>query len=70
MKITISSTSTLTKLGGVPVRLWEGVTETGTPCKVFVHRIAVCDADADPAAFAEVEERLPPGHYYPFWTVL
>jgi hypothetical protein len=31
---------------GVKCRFWEGVTESGTRCVVFVHRIAVhCDDD-------------------------
>lgn len=47
MKITIESTEKVTSFHGVPVRLWDGVTENGIPCKVFVHRLAVrdgCDA--------------------------
>jgi hypothetical protein len=54
MKITIESTDVMTRLDGVPVRLWESVTEQGVRCKVFVHRIAVHnEADAtqfDPGA--------------------
>lgn len=41
MKITIESTDKLTHIEGVPVRVWEGVTEKGVKCFVFVHRIAV-----------------------------
>lgn len=41
MKITIEATETLTEIDGVPVRLWQGVTDSGIFCKVFVHRIAV-----------------------------
>lgn len=51
MKITITSTSTLTHMDGVPVRVWDGVTEDGVACKVFVHMLAVTDAAADTSAF-------------------
>jgi hypothetical protein len=61
MKIAIESTDVITRIDGVPVRLWEGVTEDGIPCKVFVHRIAVRD-DQDSARFEkELAEQLPPG---------
>lgn len=40
MKITIESTSVITTIEGVKVRLWEGTTERGAPCKVFVRMIA------------------------------
>ena len=41
MKIQIESTSATTEINGVAVRVWTGVTESGIPCIVFVHRIAV-----------------------------
>ena len=41
MKITIESTSRLTTVDGVECRAWTGTTEAGTPCVVFVRRIAV-----------------------------
>lgn len=41
MKITIESTNQLVSMDGVPVRVWEGVTEDGIPCYVFVHRLCV-----------------------------
>jgi len=70
MKITIESTDQLTHLDGVPVRVWEGTTEGGTPCKVFVHRIAV-DQDEDQVAFeAELQEQLPPGRVVDLRQVL
>lgn len=43
MKITIESTPDLTTIDGVEVRRWNGTTEAGTPCMVFVRRIAVLD---------------------------
>lgn len=60
MRLQIESTNITTSLGGVMVRLWEGVTENGTPCKVFVHRLAVRN-DCDAADFDhELQEQLPP----------
>jgi hypothetical protein len=61
MQITIESTGLTTHIEGVPVRLWEGVTEAGVRCKVFVHRVAVHN-DEDSAQFErELDEKLPPG---------
>lgn len=61
MKLTIEATDKLTHLDGVQVRVWNGVTEQGTPCLVFVHRIAV-EEHQDTASFErELSERLPPG---------
>jgi hypothetical protein len=60
MKITIESTATCTTLDGVRVRVWEGVTEKGVRCHVFVHRVAVRD-DLDTKQFErELAELLPP----------
>lgn len=60
MKITIESTDMLTEIDGVPVRYWQGTTEAGIPCKVFVHRIAVHNR-IDASEFArELKERMPP----------
>lgn len=60
MEIQISSTDKLVHLDGVPVRVWEGVTADGTPCFVFVHRIAV-RSGADCAEFErQLREQLPP----------
>jgi len=63
MKIEIEATDKLTAIGGVPVRLWEGVTKNGVRCKVFVHRIAV-HLDEDPGEFErELAEQMPPGRH-------
>jgi hypothetical protein len=70
MKLTIESTSQLTRIDNVPVRVWEGVTEDGVPCKVFVHRIAVRD-DQDTEAFDRaLAAQLPPGRYVPLSLIL
>lgn len=61
MKLTITATEKITDFEGVPVRVWEGVSETGVPCIVFVHRIAVRE-DHDASQFeAELLRKLPPG---------
>jgi hypothetical protein len=60
MQMQIESTNTLTTIDGVPVRLWEGVTAGGIPCKVYVHRIAVRE-DQDASQFAgELAEQAKP----------
>lgn len=60
MKIAIESTATTTSVEGCPVRLWEGVTEGGVRCKVFVRLVAVRE-EADRAAFdAELREVAAP----------
>ena len=60
LKIQITATENITDINGVPVRLWEGVTERGIKCKVFVHRIAVHpDEDAGPFD-EELREMAPP----------
>jgi hypothetical protein len=63
MKITIESTNTVTKIDGVPVRLWEGKTESGTPCKVFTHRLAVARAEDCSQFERELQEMSSPGQF-------
>jgi hypothetical protein len=60
MKITIESTEMVTELDGVQVRLWEGTTEAGTPCKVFVHRVAVHKSQDSAEFDRELNETLQP----------
>lgn len=61
MKIEITATEKVTRIGGVRVRLWEGTTERGNKCKVFVHQIAV-QKDKDGEQFmTELKEKLPLG---------
>lgn len=70
MQITMVSTSHITQLDGVPVRLWEGETLRGTKCKVFVHRIAVAN-DEDSSQFEqELKEQLEPGQAIPLRNIL
>ena len=61
MKLQITATEKITEIEGVPVRVWNGVTESGVPCIVFVHRIAVHE-DHEASQFeAELLRKLPPG---------
>lgn len=70
MKIEIEATDKLTTIAGVPVRLWEGITENGVKCKVFVHRIAVHN-DEDPGEFErELVEQIPPGRHVDLRQIL
>ena len=41
MKITLESTTKIVELNGVPARIWEGKTATGTPVICLVTRVAV-----------------------------
>ncbi len=60
MNIQIQSTHVLTEIEGRQVRVWDGLTESGTPCKVFVARLAV-HRDHDASQFErELKEQLPP----------
>lgn len=70
MRILIESTDELTEIDGVPVRYWQGTTEDGVPCKVFVHLIAV-HKDADAREFlAKLKEQLPPGRFIDLRMIL
>lgn len=70
MKITITATEHLTEIDGVPVRAWDGVTEAGIACVVFIHRIAV-RGDADCTEFErELGEKMPTGKTIPLRMIL
>lgn len=70
MRLMIESTDEITTIDGVPVRLWEGTTEDGTPCKVLVHRIAVDRAENCEQFDRELSEQLQPGRLVPLWAIL
>ncbi len=70
MTITITPTDALTTIDGVHVRVWEGITDRGTPCKVLVHRVAVHEGqDCEPFE-RELREQLPPGRFIPLALIL
>ena len=71
MQLTIVPTPLLTTLDGIPVRVWQGVTEDGVPCKVFVHRVRP-DA-TDPVACAAFErylKEMPPPRAVPLSVIV
>jgi hypothetical protein len=70
MKLTIESTPHTTAIDGVPVRVWNGTSEFGVPCKVFVHRIAVA-LEEDQAQFdLELLSKLEPGRFIDLRQIL
>ena len=70
MRITIESTEKLTDYDGVQVRVWEGVTEGGAKCFVFVRALAVHQSQ-DAAEFErELKRDLPPGRPIPLRHIL
>ena len=70
MKIEIIATDQITDIDGVQVRVWEGKTESGIPCYVFIHRVAV-RADLDCSTFdKELKEQMPPGRVVPLRNIL
>ena len=58
MRIKMTATTELTDLDGIPVRVWDGVTDQGIECIVFVHRVAV-RRDRDQQQFEQELEALP-----------
>lgn len=70
MKIQIEATDQVTEIEGVPVRYWRGTTESGIPCKVFVHRIAVEKSEDCSQFDHELVEQLPPGRRVPLSAIL
>lgn len=58
MKLTIHPTSQIADLGGVRVRVWEGVSEDGTPVTLFVARLAI-DVEHDQEPFMRELESCP-----------
>jgi hypothetical protein len=70
MKITIIPTEKLTEVDGVRARVWEGVTERGAKCLVFVNRIAVPIDQPNEEFERELAEQLPPGKVIPLRYIL
>jgi hypothetical protein len=61
MKITIESSGELTTVDGHMVRKWNGVTERGARCIVFVARIAVLKSESQEQFERELKETAAPG---------
>lgn len=60
MRLTIESTSVVTTIDGVPVRLWRGRTDRGHPVEVFVHLVGSDDVDAQAELAAVLDEKTVP----------
>jgi len=69
VRLSISTTDKIVSLDGVQCREWDGVTDTGVRCTVYVHRVAAKE-EADQGVFEddlcpmdppkEMEEPTPP----------
>ena len=57
MKITIEPTTQLVDFNGVQCRVWDGQTEDGTRCHLFVTQVAVA-TDEPPEKMAQFERQL------------
>lgn len=58
MKITVSNTTKIVTVNGVPARIWEGTSESGVPVMALVTRIS---AHGDLMEFdRELEQTTPP----------
>lgn len=60
MKLTIKATDKIIDVDGVECRLWEGETENGVSCYVFIHRIAVANDENQKQFERELTEKMPP----------
>lgn len=56
MKLTLAPTDRMETIEGAPCRLWEGVTDAGTPVHVWVR--CVSPQTHDPAALAVFDAEL------------
>lgn len=70
MAIIIESTDQLIHMDGVPVRVWKGTTASGTPCFVFVHRIAGANSENQAEFERELKEQMQPGRVVDLRQVL
>ena len=70
MKITMTATEKLTEINGVQARLWEGITDQGVKCKVFVHRLAVHRSEDHTQFEKELIEKMPGGVLYNLRDIL
>jgi hypothetical protein len=62
MKLTLEPTSKITAVNGVPVRVWEGVSDTGIPCFALIAKVGVpANQDASEFDMALSETKGPSG---------
>ncbi len=60
MEITISNTSKIVHLNGIPARVWEGKTASGIGVVCFITRIAVLQSEDSSQFACELLEQRPP----------
>jgi hypothetical protein len=58
MRLQIEPTHQVMTLDGIPVRAWNGVSEEGVPCVVFVHRIVVWAPESEHQATLAFDDKL------------
>jgi len=63
MEINITATDIITEIDGVPVRVWRGVTDQGTPCDVFVHRVGAAAGENADVLARELREMPQPREF-------
>jgi hypothetical protein len=60
MKLTLEPTGNIENVDGMPCRIWEGVTDTGTPVKAWIRTVQPQTHDEAALAVFEAElQRLP-----------
>jgi len=70
MKIELKSTTGMTKLNGVPARIWEGTTEKGTPIVAFITRVAVKNDQDASELEADLQSHGSPSQSWPLSMIL
>ena len=70
LEIRIQPTDQLTHIDGVLCRVWQGVTDEGVPCVVFVRQVAVAEGEDSAACGRALQAQLPPGRVVELRTVL
>ena len=61
MKVIIESTTKIIHFNGVPVRVWEGHTESGIKVNCFIARVAIDAKEPNVGEFEkELREQKPP----------
>lgn len=59
MVMQLKATDVITKCDGVPCRVWEGVTEGGVHCNVFVHHLSASNRQDTNYLEEELQDALP-----------
>jgi hypothetical protein len=60
MQLTITSTDRFEDLDGVPIRVWDGITQDGGECLVFIHSIGVRENASQREFELELKSIAPP----------